>query len=31
MLRGRVAAEIADPYPKFAARVFGMAAGAPAA
>jgi glutaconate CoA-transferase subunit B len=28
LLRGRVAREIADPYPKFAARVFG---GAPAA
>jgi glutaconate CoA-transferase, subunit B len=25
LLRGRVAAEIADPYPKFAARVFGAA------
>jgi glutaconate CoA-transferase subunit B len=25
LLRGRVAREIADPYPKFAARVFGMA------
>lgn len=26
LLRGRVAREIADPYPKFAARVFGVAA-----
>jgi glutaconate CoA-transferase subunit B len=30
LLRGRVAREIADPYPKFAARIFGAAA-APAA
>lgn len=30
LLRGRVAREIADPYPRFAARVFG-AAGAPSA
>lgn len=30
LLRGRVAREIADPYPKFAARIFGVA-GAPAA
>jgi len=30
LLRGRVAGEIADPYPKFAARVFGPAAAAPA-
>jgi glutaconate CoA-transferase subunit B len=30
LLRGRVAREIADPYPKFAARIFGVT-GAPAA
>jgi len=31
LLRGRVAREIADPYPKFAARIFGVAAAPTAA